>query len=121
LTRSFQRVRTLGLCGATFAAIALSAGIAAVPASATSTATIYGCYTSYTSSGGYAYCNRITVNADVWASANCYNWPGDVGGSAYLDKGSSDGPFSHIGCTTHITKGFINVQFGDPPVTHTAS
>lgn len=117
----FRRSRTLGLCCATFVAIALPAAIAAVPASASSTATIYGCYTSYSSSGGYAYCNRITVNAEVWASANCYNWPGDVGGGVYLTKGKSDGPFSHIGCTTHITKGFINVQFGDPLVTHTAS
>ena len=121
MTRSFLRVRTLGLCCATFAAIALPAAIAAAPASARSTARIYGCYTSYTSTGGDAYCSPITVNAQVWASADCVAWPGDVGPKQYINKGKSDGPFSHIACSTSISIGFINVRFGSPLVTHTSS
>lgn len=57
----------------------------------------------------------------MWASSDCYFWPGDVGTKVYLDKGDYYGGFSHIACSTHITKGYINVQFGDPLVTHIAS
>lgn len=106
-------VRALGSCCA-FAVLALPIAVAATaaPASASTTGNLQGCYTSWNSSGGYANCVNTKRALTAWASADCFAWPGDTGAKNVMVKGETLRNFSHIACSTSVTQGFINVNYG---------
>jgi hypothetical protein len=103
LARRFKASLTGGI-------LLVAAAAAFVPTAATASESNdnNGCIVKYTSSGGNDYCLPALENGHYWASANCYFWPGDVGVKEYIKVGHTDGPFSHIACSTHITQAYSN-------------
>jgi hypothetical protein len=96
----------VGLTGGVLLVAAMA--VAPMAANASQSNDNNGCIVMYNSSGGDDYCLPALGNGHYWASANCYFWPGDAGQKEYVKKGHTDGPFSHIACSTHITQAFSN-------------
>ncbi len=105
-------MKALRRIGGTAAAAGLAiACLFVVPttASATTTAKVNGCYTTWYADYGNAYCSPATVKAYVYASGTCSWYPGVRGATSLVYANSVTGAFSHIACSTSLTAAYINV------------
>jgi hypothetical protein len=105
-SRSLVRRFKVSLTGGVL--LVAAAAVAPMAANASQSNDNNGCIVYYNGSGGDDYCVPALANGHYWASANCYFWPGDSGQKEYVKARHTDGPFSHIACSTHITQAFSN-------------